>query len=221
MKIKHLPFLIGLCLVLESPLLILGAAPKAKAQSNGSDYTVPIMTTGDTAGIGNNRRRRIVSFRSNRVQVAINQAATSIIALLQTSSLVIATRGGSNVSISASIQQALLVVLTGTGNVQVSANQLVSGLINLPQTKAEQLKAQAGNSADVSNRTALAQNLVSSLTGLTAKGRVDPAKLTAAVAAYNAFVKASSGEYLLNPPQEFLAIQSVLSALLNAALTAA
>lgn len=215
MKINHFSFNIGLCLALGSPLLLLGTAPQAKAQSNLSDVTGPIMTTSDMVGYGSRIRRREIVFRTDRIRTSVYQAATSFISLLQAGNLVVA-----NISISANVQQALLVVLTGTGDVQASANQLVNGLISPPQPASEQ-KGQTGKIAQGSDRTRLAQKLVSSLIGLTPNGKVDAAKLRTAVAAYNAFINSSSGDYLSNPPQEFLAIQSVMSTLLNAALTAA
>ncbi len=221
MKINRLPFQIALCLTaLGSPLLLIGTAPQAKAQ-NLSDVTGPIMTTSDTVGFGGFRRRRSgLAFRTDRIRDAIYQAAASAIAQLQAGNLVV-NRGGTNVPIPANVQQALLTVLTGRGDVQGSTALLVSGLANPApaQTKAD-LKA-PGNLAQGTERTALAQQLVSSLTGLTANSKVDPAKLRASVAASNALINASGGDYLSNLPPEYLAIQAVLSTLLNAATNAA
>lgn len=95
-------------------------------------------------------------------------------------------------------------VLTGTGNVAASASQLESGLVN----------------ATEGINPTLARNVVANLQGLTTNGRVDAVRLAAAVEAYNALINSSSGVFLSEPPDELLAIQSVLAALLNAAFAA-
>ncbi|MBD1945823.1 hypothetical protein H6F50_26315, partial [Coleofasciculus sp. FACHB-712] len=95
-------------------------------------------------------------------------------------------------------------VLTGTGNVAASASQLESGLVN----------------ATEGINPTLARNVVANLQGLTANGRVDAVRLAATVEAYNALINSSSGVFLSDPPDELLAIQSVLASLLNAAFAA-
>lgn len=221
MKVNLLPFHLALFLTtLGSPLLLLGTTPQAKAQNN-SDTTGPIMTTSDTVGFGGFRRSRGgLVFRTDRIRDAVYQASASTITQLQAGNFVV-NRGGTNVPISASVQQALVNVLTKTGDFQASANQLVSGLANPAPTQTKADLKTPSNLAQGPDRTALAQQLVFSLTGLTANGKVDPAKLRAAVAASNALINASGGDYLSNLPQEYLAIQAVLSTLLNAANSAA
>jgi hypothetical protein len=87
-------------------------------------------------------------------------------------------------SIPADVQGTLENVLKQTGDVNASAQQIASALIN----------ASGGTNATL-------EVLVSNLTGLTASNQVSPAKLTAAVTAYNAVIDASSNNYLTNPPQ--------------------
>lgn len=62
-----------------------------------------------------------------------------------------------------------------------------------------------------------AWKLAESLLGLLRGGRVNLRKLSAAVAAYNALIKASNDEFLLNPPAELVAIRAVLAELVSAA----
>jgi hypothetical protein len=73
----------------------------------------------------------------------------------------------------------------------------------------------------------LASDLASSLLGLVkcsnvapASCKIKPAKLLAAVYAYNAVINASSEEFLRNPPTTVLAIRAILSELVDAAIAA-
>jgi hypothetical protein len=97
------------------------------------------------------------------------------------------------------VQQNLESVLTASGNVDAGVRQTASDLVN------------AG-----ANPT-LAENLASSLRGLTAGGEVDAAKFDAVVRNYNALINASEQGSLENPAESLRAIQSMLSILLNAA----
>jgi hypothetical protein len=62
--------------------------------------------------------------------------------------------------------------------------------------------------------------LAKSLLGLFRGYKVDPKRLLAAVAAYNALIKASRAEFLKTPPPELLAIREILSQLVEAARAA-
>ncbi len=73
----------------------------------------------------------------------------------------------------------------------------------------------------------LARDLASSLLGLVkcssvppASCKIKPAKLLAAVYAYNAVINSSSEEFLRNPPTALLAIRAILSELVDAAIAA-
>jgi len=62
--------------------------------------------------------------------------------------------------------------------------------------------------------------LAKSLLGLFRGDKVDPKRLLAAVAAYNALIKASRAEFLKTPPPELSAIREILSQLVEAARAA-
>ena len=115
-----------------------------------------------------------------------------------------ATSGGGEAA-SSGVQGMLLVVLTGGvgSHSQLSpSNPLIRilGQGEAPQT--------------------LVLKLAQSLLGLLQGNKVDPKRLLAAVAAYNALIKASSAEFLQNPPPELITIRAVLSELVNAAQSA-
>ncbi len=114
--------------------------------------------------------------------------------------------GAGGISIPASTQQAVLILLTGDPTTKsLFGDPLQNPLIRaLGQGGAGQLSA---------------WKLAESLLGLLRGGRVDSKKLLAAVAAYNALIKASSDEFLLNPPPELVAIRAVLAELVSAAET--
>jgi hypothetical protein len=59
------------------------------------------------------------------------------------------------------------------------------------------------------------QDLLASLEKLTRDEKVVPAKLLAAVRAYNAMILASNEEFLRNPPAELRAIQAFLAKLVG------
>jgi hypothetical protein len=93
--------------------------------------------------------------------------------------------------------------LTGSGNVSTNANQIITTL---------------GNASGGSN-PALVRNLLASLQGLTSNGTVNAGELRAAIAAYNALINGSGGEFLNRRPDELLTIRAVLEALVNASGT--
>ena len=91
-------------------------------------------------------------------------------------------------------------VLAGSGNVSTNASQLITTLSN----------------ASGGSNPALVRNLLASLQGLTSNGTVNAGELRAAIAAYNALINGSGGEFLNGRPDELLTIRAVLEALVNA-----
>ncbi len=67
----------------------------------------------------------------------------------------------------------------------------------------------------VQNAELVIQDLLASLEKLTRDDKVVPAKLLAAVLAYNAMILASNEEFLRNPPAELRAIQASLAKLVQ------
>lgn len=184
--------------------MLLQTSLPAKAQvGNQSDVTGAIITTSDIAGgtftpSSRGRGTKAVFARSS-VQVAVNRAAANAIAQLKGNSITSLT----GAPITPSTQQTLLSVLTsGSGQGNVGISQIANAL----------------NSAQGGFTGNQVRQLAASLGGLLANGRVNPAKLAAAVNAYNAVINASSAQFLNNPPPELRAIQSVLSQLVNTAL---
>lgn len=202
MNIKQLPLHLGLGLFLAVSGLV-SQTPQAQAQSgNQSDITGAIMTTSDVAGgfnFSGGDRRKIIAFASPGIQSAVDSAAVSINQQLQQQSLSIVATDASQTGISVTVQQTLLVILTNTTNVDVSVRQYVTGLVN------------AGADRNLS------QDLVLSLVGLTAKGRVEAAQCQKVIRAYNVFIESSSLDLFTNNPDELRAIRSILAQLLNAA----
>lgn len=198
MNIKHLPFCLSSGLVLGSCLLVIAIAPKAQAQAAiQSDITGNIITNlSDITG-------PIVTTSDIAGGAFAPGAGRRTYLAFRNSSVEVAVNQAA-LSLNSQLGQPLASLLTATGNVDVSASQLETGLIN----------ATGGPSATT------ARSLSSSLRGLTAGGRVNPAKLAAAVAAYNALIDSSDGLFLRNPPEELLSIQSLLGALVNAGLGA-
>jgi hypothetical protein len=112
--------------------------------------------------------------------------------------------GAGGISVPPSTQQTILTLLTGDPTTKsLFGDPALNPLIRaLGQGGAGQLSA---------------WKLAESLLGLLRGGKVDGKKLLAAVAAYNALVKASNDEFLLNPPAELVAIRAVLAELVSAA----
>lgn len=230
MNSQRFPFRLGLSLVVGSSLLILGTPGSAEAQHRMSDVTGPSITTGNgigrisdvTGGLltssgvfvpGVNGRTRF-AYRSNGVESAVNQAAQELNALLAAGTLSAVGTAGSTTSlsatslsataISAAVQQALGTLLTGTGDVDASASQLEQGLV--------------ANCGGITPQ--LAQNLTSRLRRLTANSNVNPTQLVQAVEAFNNVINTSDNACVISPPQELVAVQSVLTRLLNAGFAA-
>ena len=200
MNIKHLSLHLGLGFALAISGVVSGT-PQAQAQSgNQSDVTGAIITTSDIAGgfSPGGGRRVILVFRTDEIRNSVFNAARLVNQQLAQRNLPIVATGAPT-AIPAIVQQNLESVLTASGNVDAGVRQTASDLVN------------AG-----ANPT-LAENLASSLRGLTAGGRVDAAKFDAVVRNYNALINASEQGSLENPAESLRAIQSMLSILLNAA----
>jgi len=201
MNIKHLPLHLGLGCAMAIFGVVSGTLPAQAQSGNQSDVTGTIVTTSDAVrGVFNSSGggRLVIVFATNDIRDSVFSAASSVNQLLAARNLPIAATG-SPTAIPESVQEDLECVCTSSTNVESCSRQVENGLVN------------AG-----ANPT-LARNLVSSLRGLTARGRVDPARFRAVVQAYNALINNSSTQFLSTPPEELRAIQSVLSILLNAA----
>jgi len=203
MNVKHFPLQLGLGFALAI-VSVVSQTSLANAQSgNQSDVTGAIVTTSDIVGGFNyqydRQRSEAVTFRSVQIQTSVNVAAVSINQQLQQGTLSIVSTDSSQTTISVTVQRNLLVIVTNTGNVNTTVTQYVSGLVN------------AG-----ANQT-LSQNLVISLVGLTAGGKVKASQCQRVIRAYNVFVENSSVEVFTNNPDELRAIRAILARLLNAA----
>jgi len=206
-------------------------ANEAKA-GNFSDVSGTIITTGDLVGgafaPGSSKK---AAFKSSQIQAAVNQTAQAVNLELASQNLPVTTPGVSATNISPAAQNALAQLIN-----QPNANSLNRNPGNLnnaggassplnPNLNTENLNALASqietnlmNGGAASNSIAV-RNLVSSLRGLTNGNQVNAAKLRSAVVAYNDLTKSASDDYIINPPQELLAIDSVLSYLVKASLT--
>ncbi|MCT7961106.1 hypothetical protein NG799_06880 [Laspinema sp. D1] len=102
------------------------------------------------------------------------------------------------------ISTALTTLLTGSSIDSANLNTLVQGLLQILGAPSREV----------------AEQLVRSLLGLLKDGKVDPRRLWAATNAYNAFIAASSPEFLENPPIELVMIRAILSDLVEAAIAA-
>jgi len=144
---------------------------------------------------------------SPEVTNAVNEAAENIIE--QSSS----STGQGDISVGDlgaggggdSLSTTLTAIVTGSSAVDsANLNVLVQGLLQILGAPSREV----------------AEQLVRSLLGLLKDGKVDPRRLWAAINAYNAFIEASSPEFLENPPIELVMIRSLLSDLVEAAIAA-
>jgi hypothetical protein len=179
---------------------LLCTVSKARAQRNpnvqASDISGPPVTSGEIAGgIFAPSPGPVATLANATVQAAVVGAMTSVSAMLSAGTMT--TLGG--VAISPAVQAQLLAVLTS----------------NSPTTGPAAKLADAINSAGAGAPAAV-QALVTSLSGL----GMNPAQLPTAVGEFNNLVQVASPAFLANPPQEFLAIQAVLNALVTAAAAA-
>jgi hypothetical protein len=145
---------------------------------------------------------------STEVTNAVNQTAENIIEQSSSSTGQIDISvgdlgaGGSGES---SVSNTLITIVTGSSAVDsANLNVLVQGLLQILGAPSREV----------------AEQLVRSLLGLLKDGKVDPRRLWAAINAYNAFIQASSPEFLENPPIELVMIRALLSDLVEAAIAA-
>lgn len=207
MAVRHLPIHLNLQLALGASLLALQAVSPVSAQTgNQSDGTNPgIQNPGTVVPI----QQPQTVFPGENAQSAVNQAAVSLTGLLSENALTTSTGD----AISASAQQDVLNILIGGEQSSNSISAVSDALSNAPG--APPLSA--------------IQDLLSKLEGLVDcqkdeqekcdQGKVTPAKLLAAIRAYNAMILVSNVEFLSNPPAELLAIQASLAKLTAATTT--
>jgi len=128
-------------------------------------------------------------------QIAVNQAAASLNIQLADNNLTSPT----GTPIPAAVQELLLSILTGDAQAGNNINAVIAALYSAP-------------GAPPLN---VIEDLLASLERLTKDKKVVPAKLLAAVQAYNAMILASNEEFLGNPPAELRAIQASLAKLVG------
>lgn len=173
-------------------------SPVMAQTGNQSDITGPILSTGDFAGqtIPITTTVTGLGFQGGEpAQISVNQAAASVNTQLADNNLTSPT----GTPIPAAIQELLLSILTGDAQAGNNINAVIAGLYSAP-------------GAPPLN---VIQDLLDSLEGLTRDEKVVPAKLLAAVQAYNAMILASNEEFLRNPPAELRAIQAFLAKLVQ------
>lgn len=202
MHIKHLPANLKLGTAFGTFLMILLTASPAPAQTgNQSDATGPIPSTSDIAGGAFSTTgggTETVFQGGSSVQASVNQAGVSLASQLSANSLT--TASGS--AIPAPSQQSVLNLLTADSTTQASAS-----INTITTALATGINAPPG--------TAVAE-LVSSLLGLLAEGKVSPQQLKNAITSYNELIRSSNAEFLSNPPAELIAIRVSLSRLIEA-----
>jgi hypothetical protein len=206
MPVRHLPVHLNLQLALGlgASLLALQAVSPVSAQTgNQSDGTNPgISNPGTVVPI----QQPQTVFPGENAQSAVNQAAGSLTGLLSENALTTST----GEAISPSAQQDVLNILIGGEQSSNSISAVSDALSNAPGAPP----------------LSTIQDLLSKLKGLVnceegqekgcEQGNVTPAKLLAAVRAYNAMILVSNVEFLNNPPAELLAIQASLAKLIAA-----
>ncbi len=168
-------------------------SPVMAQTGNQSDITGPILSTSDFAGqtIPITTTVTGLGFQGGEpAQIAVNQAAASLNIQLADNNLTSPT----GIPIPAAIQQLLLSILTGDAQAGNNINAVIAALYSAP-------------GAPPLN---VIEDLLASLERLTRDEKVVPAKLLAAVQAYNAMILASNEEFLRNPPAELRAIQASL-----------
>jgi hypothetical protein len=173
-------------------------SPVMAQTGNQSDITGPILSTSDFAGqtLPITTTVTVTGFQGGEpAQIAVNQAAASLNTLLADNNLTSPT----GTPIPPGVQQLLLSILTGDAQAGNNINAVTAALYSAP-------------GAPPLN---VIQDLLASLEKLTRDEKVVPAKLLAAVRAYNAMILASNEEFLRNPPAELRAIQAFLAKLVG------
>ena len=174
--------------------------PTPQATSQPTAASIP----GDTVSAPQVEFAAPVGEVSSPTQVAAEAAIAQLGAGTFSSSGDGAAGGAGGGSVPASTQHAVLSLLTG--------DPTSKSLFGDPQQNPLIRALGQGGAGQLS-----AWKLAESLLGLLRGGKVDSKKLLAAVAAYNALIRASNDEFLLNPPAELVAIRAVLAELVSAA----
>jgi hypothetical protein len=175
-------------------------SPGMAQTGNQSDATGPILSTGDFAGQTFPTTTTVTGFQGGEpAQISVNQAAASVNTLLADNNLTSPT----GTPIPPAVQQSLLSILTGEAQAGNNINAVIAALYAVP-------------GAPPLN---VIEDLLALLERLTKDKKVVPAKLLAAVQAYNAMILASNEEFLRNPPAELRAIQASLAKLVEATIS--
>jgi hypothetical protein len=172
-------------------------SPVMAQTGNQSDITGPILSTSDFAGQTLPiTTTTVTGFQGGEpAQIAVNQAAASVNTQLADNNLTSPT----GTPIPAAVQQSILSILTGDAQAGNNINAVTAALYTAP-------------GAPPLN---VIEDLLASLEKLTRDKKVVPAKLLAAVRAYNVMILASNEEFLRNPPAELRAIQASLAKLVQ------
>ncbi len=173
-------------------------SPVMAQTGNQSDITGPILSTSDFAGqtIPITTTVTGLGFQGGEpAQISVNQTAASLNIQLADNNLTSPT----GIPIPAAIQQLLLSILTGDAQAGNNINAVIAALYSAPGTAPLNV----------------IEDLLASLERLLKDKKVVPAKLLAAVRAYNAMILASNEEFLRNPPAELRAIQAFLAKLVQ------
>jgi hypothetical protein len=172
-------------------------SPVMAQTGNQSDITGPVLSTSDFAGQTiPTTTVTVTGFQGGEpAQISVNQAAASVNTQLADNNLTSPT----GTPIPPAIQELLLGILTGDAQAGNNINAVTAALYSAP-------------GAPPLN---VIQDLLASLEKLTRDEKVVPAKLLAAVRAYNAMILASNEEFLRNPPAELRAIQAFLAKLVG------
>jgi hypothetical protein len=175
-------------------------SPGMAQTGNQSDATGPILSTSDFAGQTFPTTTTVTGFQGGEpAQISVNQAAASVNTLLADNNLTSPT----GTPIPPAVQQSLLSILTGEAQAGNNINAVIAALYAVP-------------GAPPLN---VIEDLLALLEKLTKDKKVVPAKLLAAVQAYNAMILASNEEFLRNPPAELRAIQASLAKLVEATIS--
>jgi hypothetical protein len=175
-------------------------SPGMAQTGNQSDATGPILSTGDFAGQTFPTTTTVTGFQGGEpAQISVNQAAASVNTLLADNNLTSPT----GTPIPPAVQQSILSILTGDAQAGNNINAVIAALYAVP-------------GAPPLN---VIEDLLALLERLTKDKKVVPAKLLAAVQAYNVMILASNEEFLRNPPAELRAIQASLAKLVEATIS--
>ncbi|MCA2620161.1 MULTISPECIES: hypothetical protein [unclassified Microcystis] len=176
-------------------------SPVMAQTGNQSDITGPILSTSDFAGqtIPTTTVTGLGFQGGEPAQISVNQAAASVNTLLADNNLTSPT----GTPIPPAVQESILSILTGDAQAGNNINAVIAALYAVP-------------GAPPLN---VIEDLLALLERLTKDKKVVPAKLLAAVQAYNVMILASNEEFLRNPPAELRAIQASLAKLVEATIS--